>query len=111
MKQGAVTLLEKPYEEDELWDAVREALDRDAVSRKQHQASEEFRRRLESLTGKERETMELVIGGKTNKLIARELGVSIRTVESRRHNIFEKLEVHSVAELVQAVIEAGGRLP
>lgn len=106
MKLGAVTLLEKPYEDDDLWDAIREALKIDHSSRQRRAHRQELRRRIDTLTDKERETMRLVIAGKANKVIARHLDVSIRTVESRRHNLFQKLQVDSVAELVQLVMEA-----
>jgi FixJ family two-component response regulator len=106
MQQGAVTLLEKPYEEDDLWDAIRQALAVDARTRLERDWVQEVRRRLDSLTDKEREVLDGIVAGKSNKAIARELDVSIRTVENRRRDIFTKLQAESVAELVRLVIQA-----
>jgi FixJ family two-component response regulator len=106
MKQGAVTLLEKPCNDNDLWDAIREALDRDVGQRRAALRKEEVRQKLVELTPQEREVLDHIIAGKLNKVIARELDVSIRTVENRRHNIFKKLGVDSVAELVRLVVEA-----
>ena len=106
VKAGAVTVLEKPYEDDDLWDAIRNALAEDAAARAQHQRRRELRRRIERLTPSERKVMELIAQGRPNKSIAKLLDVSIRTVENRRREVFEKMEAHSVAELVRMVIEA-----
>ncbi len=106
MQQGALTLLEKPYEEDDLWDAIRKALAQDTNRRQQHEHVERIRGRLASLTDKEREVLDGIVAGKPNKNIARELDVSIRTVENRRRDIFAKTQTDSVAELVRMVIDA-----
>ena len=106
MKRGAVTLLEKPCEDNELWDAIREALAQDAATRQQSERREQYRRRLAKLTPTENEVMELVVAGEQNKVIAKRLGVSIRTVEARRHEVYRKIDIDSVAELVRVVIEA-----
>jgi two-component system response regulator FixJ len=106
MQQGALTLLEKPYEEDDLWDAIRRALAQDTSRRQQHEHVERIRGRLASLTDKEREVLDGIVAGKPNKNIARELDVSIRTVENRRRDIFAKTQTDSVAELVRMVIDA-----
>jgi two-component system response regulator FixJ len=106
MQQGALTLLEKPYEEDDLWDAIRRALAQDTNRRQQHEHVERIRGRLASLTDKEREVLDGIVAGKPNKNIARELDVSIRTVENRRRDIFAKTQTDSVAELVRMVIDA-----
>ncbi len=105
MKAGAVTLLEKPYDEEELWDAIRKALAQDAATRGEAQRRGEIRQRAERLTVAERSVMNLIVQGKPNKSIAKELGLSIRTIESRRHEVFIKMEVESVAELVRLAIE------
>ena len=106
MKGGAVTLLEKPYEENELWDAIREALSRDAAQRDTHQRRQQYRQRLEKLTPAERKVLNLIVAGEPNKVIAKRLGVSIRTVEAHRHRVFTKTQTDSVAELVRIVIDA-----
>jgi two-component system, LuxR family, response regulator FixJ len=105
MKAGAVTLLEKPYDEDELWDAIRKALAQEAAIRAETKRREEIRARAASLTPAERTVMELIVQGKANKSIAKQLDVSVRTVESRRHDVFTKMKVDSVAELVRLAIE------
>jgi FixJ family two-component response regulator len=107
MQQGAVTLLEKPYEDDELWDAIRGALANDARTREELGWVQEVRRRWETLTDKEREVLDGIVAGKANKVIARDLGISVRTVENRRRDIFAKMQADSVAELVRLVLEAG----
>lgn len=107
IKAGAVTLLEKPYEDDDLWDAIRKALSEDAAGRAQHRHRREIRRRADSLTPAERNVMDMMVQGKPNKAIARELDVSLRTIENRRRAVFAKMQASSVAELVRTAIEAG----
>ena len=107
MQQGAVTLLEKPYEEDDLWDAIRKALAEDAQTRQDLGWLQELQRRLGTLTAKERDVLDGIVAGKANKVIARDLDVSIRTVENRRRDIFTKMQADSVAELVRLIIQAG----
>ena len=107
MKNGAVTLLDKPYQDNDLWDAVRSALTRDATYRKRSQRMREIRERLDRLTSKEASVLDLLLKGRPNKLMAAELKVSERTVENRRREVFRKTETSSVAELVRLAIEAG----
>ena len=107
MKNGAITLLEKPYQDNDLWDAVRSALTRDATYRQRSMRMREIRERLERLTPKEVSVLDLILKGRANKLMAAELKVSERTVENRRREIFQKSETSSVAELVRLAIEAG----
>lgn len=106
MKGGAVTFLEKPCSDHELWDAIRESLARDAAQRAAQATQQQFRDRLAKLTAEEQQVLEMLIEGKPNKLIAKELDVSLRTVESRRHNVFLKTGTTTVAELVRLVLQA-----
>lgn len=106
MRAGAVTMLDKPYDDDNLWDAIRKALAVDASQRAVREHREEIRGRVALLTPNEREVMDLIVSGKANKVIARQLDVSIRTVENRRRMVFEKMGAESVAELVRLVIDA-----
>ncbi len=106
LRAGALTLLEKPFEENELWDAIREALAKDAAYRVAHQRHREVRRRVERLTPTQRKVMDLIVAGKSNKWIANELDMGTRTVESRRREVFERMEAESVAELVRLALEA-----
>lgn len=107
VQSGAVTLLEKPYMSDDLWDAIRKALMLEASNRSQHEHRQEVRDRLALLTPSERQVLDFMVEGKPNKVIAKRLDISIRTVENRRRDIFEKTNADSVAELVRMVIEAG----
>ncbi|MHC4403772.1 MAG: response regulator transcription factor, partial [Planctomycetota bacterium] len=107
IQAGAVTLLEKPYEDDNLWDAIRKALARDAATRPEHERRREIRRRASLLGPAEHEVMQRIVRGKPNKAIARQLDVSVRTVENRRREVFRKMRADSVAQLVRLVIEAG----
>lgn len=108
MKGGAVTFLEKPCSEHELWDAIREALARDSANRAAQESRRQHQERLAKLTADERQVLDMLVEGKPNKLIAKELDVSLRTVESRRHNVFHKTGTSTVAELVRFVIQARG---
>ena len=105
VKAGAVTVLEKPYQDDDLWDAIRKALAQDAAGRTEHRHRQELQRRIARLTPAQRGVMDLIVTGKPNKVIAQELDVSIRTVENRRHEVFEVMQAGSVAELVRMVID------
>lgn len=106
MRSGAVTMLDKPYHDDDLWDAICKALAQDASQRAEHEHRGEIRKRFELLTPSEREVMKMVVSGKANKMIAHRLDVSVRTIENRRRAVFSKMQVDSVAELVRVAIEA-----
>lgn len=108
MKGGAVTFLEKPCSDHELWDAIRESLDRDAAHRATRESQRQVQGRLARLTPDERHVLDMLVEGKPNKLIAKELDVSLRTVESRRHNVFLKTGTSTVAELVRLVMRTRG---
>ena len=107
MKAGAITMLDKPYHDDELWHAIRQALSEEAERRATAELRQNVQQRLTSLTPAEREVMCRIVEGKPNKAIARELDISLRTVESRRHEVLAKMQVGSIAELVRLVITAG----
>ena len=107
MQMGAVTLLEKPAGGIELWEAIQLALRQDEQRRVKQTAQRSLRRRVRSLSNKEREVMQLMVSGLPNKTIARRLDVSLRTVESRRKAVFDKLGARSLAVLVQLVMQAG----
>jgi FixJ family two-component response regulator len=109
MKNGAVTLLEKPCRDDELWEAVRDALAADRQALARDQAREDVRRRLDTLTSKEREVMEYITAGDANKVVARKLGCSVRTVELHRRGVFQKMAADSLAELVRMVVAVEDR--
>jgi RNA polymerase sigma factor (sigma-70 family) len=103
MRLGAVTLIQKPFRDQELLDAIAEALKRDEEARERHQDRQSLESRLEKLTARQREVMELVIRGLANKAIARQLGISERTVELHRSRVLRAMDVKSAAELAFAV--------
>jgi len=101
MRNGALTLLEKPCDDDELWNAIRDGLSEDRERCELERRRDEISVRMKTLTPKERQVFELIVAGDANKVAARKLGVSIRTVEVHRSKVFEKMEADSVAELVR----------
>ena len=107
MRNGALTLMEKPCDDDELWEAVRTGLICDQQNWAQEQQREEIRNRVESLTPKEREVLGYIVAGDANKVVARKLDVSVRTVENHRHKIFQKMQAQSLAELVKMALSVG----
>ncbi len=107
IRAGAITLLEKPYDDEDLWDAIRKGLARDAAGRAEQAQRQEILRRAASLTPAERRVMEMMTQGMPNKVIAAAQDVSLRTVENRRREVFAKMEAESVAQLVRMVIAAG----
>jgi FixJ family two-component response regulator len=109
LKAGAVDFLTKPFRDQQLLDAVQQAIDRDRAARHQRAELAELRRRYESLTQREREVMTLVVTGSLNKQIAAELGTSEATVKAHRAQLMHKMEAESVAQLVR--IAEGLSLP
>lgn len=107
MKKGAVDFLAKPFDDEELLQAVREAIDKDAQGRAEHAEVLGIRGRLELLTPREYEILRYVITGMLNKQIAYELGISEKTVKVHRGRIMEKLGIDSVADLVRLAEKAG----
>lgn len=107
VKSGAIAVLEKPYQEDELWDALRLALAEEPKMHAQALRRRELLARAELLTADERRVMHLLVEGHPNKAIAQMLGVSLRTVENRRHAVFVKMQADSIAELVRMALELG----
>lgn len=103
IKRGAVDFVQKPYEEQQLLDAINEALRRDAAQRAPRTGSIELATRLATLTTREREVMDLALKGNPSKAIARDLGISHRTVELHRSRLLEKLGAHSIGELQRLV--------
>lgn len=100
MTLGAVTLLEKPFGLDELAAHLRDAVGRDAAGRAARRDRTEATARLAALTPKEREVLDLIAAGRTNREVAEVLGLSVRAVEDRRARLMRKVGAGSVAELV-----------
>jgi FixJ family two-component response regulator len=111
IKAGAVEFLTKPFRDQDLLDAIQQALERDRVAREQRGKIEELRSRFDSLTPREREVMGLVVAGLLNKQIAGELGTSETTIKIHRHQVMEKMGAGSLAELVRMADRLKGPVP
>jgi len=105
LKAGAVDFLTKPFRDQQLLDAVQNAIDRDRAARHQRAGLAELRQRYESLTQREREVMTLVVTGLLNKQIGAQLHTSEATVKAHRAQLMRKMEADSVAQLVRIAEE------
>ena len=101
MKAGAVEFLTKPFRDQVLLDAIRQAIERDRVARQQRARDANLRRRYESLGPREHEVFKCVVSGMLNKQIADELGATERTIKFHRGHIMRKMQEKSLAELVR----------
>ncbi len=101
VKKGAYDFIEKPFNDNELLNRVIEAMGIDAARRAALAGHASVASRLATLTGREKEVMDLILAGRLNKVIADQLAIAIRTVEVHRARIFEKMGVKSAVELAQ----------
>ncbi len=108
LKKGAVDFIEKPFNDTELLRLVSQCLVTEQEHRARRRQDAEVSRRLDQLTQREREVLDLIIAGKLNKQIADVLGISIKTVEVHRARVMEKMAAQSLAELVQNVMAIEG---
>ena len=109
-KAGAAEFLEKPVNDEALLEALQNAVRLHVRSRQRHQADRAARERFAQLSEREREVLGLIVEGLTNKEIGRALGLSPRTVETHRANLFAKLQAPSLAQLIRhyaALVDAG----
>ena len=101
LKSGAVEFLTKPFRDQDLLDAIQQALQHDRAALEEEAEVHDLRRRYEVLTAREREVMALVVSGKLNKQIASEIGASEATVKIHRGNLMQKMQAESLIELVR----------
>ena len=111
MRNGALDFFQKPYSQQELLDRIQQALARDAKLRAEQNQFAEFANRLARLTTREQEVLYRIVEGKANKVVAGELGISVKTVEAFRAKIMEKTQAQSLADLVRVVYIAHGCAP
>ena len=105
MKAGAMDFIQKPCADQDLLDRIHKALQQDAHLRVEMAREAANSKQLDQLTRREREILDRLVLGQANKVIAAELNISERTVESHRRNIKEKMKVRSLAELIQIVLQ------
>ena len=101
LKSGAVEFLTKPFRDQDLLDAIQQALERDGVAQKEQAEIHDLQGRYHALTVREREVMTLVVSGMLNKQIAAEIGASEATVKVHRGNVMHKMQAGSIVELVR----------
>lgn len=106
MKAGALNFLEKPCRDQQLWEAIQECLRWDTAHRQHIVLQTKMRQRLNHLTAGEHEVLRLLIDGKSNKAIATELELSVRTIEVRRAKLMKKMKAESLAELIRLTLAA-----
>jgi FixJ family two-component response regulator len=107
MKAGAVEFLTKPFDEQDLLQAIQEAIERDRIGREQQAHLRDLRDRYDSLTGREREVMQQVVSGLLNKQIAAVLEITEFTVKIHRGQVMRKMRADSVADLVRMAGQLG----
>lgn len=111
MKAGAVEFLTKPFDKEQLFRAIAEAMERDRANRRRHSDMEALRARYESLTRREQEVMQQVVSGLLNKQVAAELDISEFTVKVHRGQVMRKMHADSLADLVRMAEKLGIRSP
>lgn len=108
VQAGAFDFIEKPFNDQDLLERVQRAIAHDAVQREREDHHHRLRARFDALTAREREVLDLVVQGQSNKAVANALGLSAKTVEFHRAKVMEKLQVRSLADLVKLAMTHGG---
>ena len=101
LKSGAVEFLTKPFRDQDLLDAIQQALERDRIAQEQQAEIHDLQERYHALTAREQEVMTLVVAGMLNKQIASEIGASEATVKVHRGHVMHKMQAASVVDLVR----------
>jgi len=107
MKKGAVEFLEKPFNQQVLIEKVQAAIEADAAARLRRAEIEVVAARVAMLSEREREVMSLIVNGASNKAIAGDLGITVRTVEAHRAKVMEKMRAESIVELLRMMTKVG----
>ena len=108
LKKGAADFIEKPFNNQDMLGLIESCMKQDRAAAAKRAENASVAQRLDSLTQREREVLGLIVGGKLNKQIANDLGISIKTVEVLRSRVMEKMGASSVAELVQLALKSQG---
>ena len=104
MQQGALTFLEKPFRDQELLDNIQIALEKDELWRQKETESASVQSRVESLTPREKEVMDIMVQGRSSREIGEYYGISVKTVEVHRGRVMEKMQAGSLPELVRMLL-------
>ena len=108
LKKGAADFIEKPFNDQDMLGLIESCMEQDRAASQRRAQTAVVLQRMASLTQRENEVLALVVGGKLNKQIADELGISIKTVEVHRSRVMQKMGANSVAELVQLTLKQQG---
>lgn len=107
IQNGALDFIQKPFRDQDLLDRINQALNSCNQQQNTQRHTQSLKQHIHNLTPREHQVMQMIVEGKANKVIAIELNLSQRTIEVHRKNVMQKLEAHSLAELVRIVTQSG----